>query len=144
MTREAMLNLEDLKLPDRGEEGTSDPLFVVYDRTIKMPEKVFYVLEDDDRVEYLQEVGEWILKGTYNEDSGNYEKVPDEWFVEGGYAIWEQRFYGVFLTRVEAEEAIKERHYALNNPYVFCESMCRSSNVIRQLFRLYKKFMEVK
>jgi len=137
--KEIMVNLENLQLPERGEEGTSDPLFIVYDRTIKLSEKVFYVLEDDDRVEYLQEAGEWIFTGTYDKDSGNYKEVPDEWFVEEGYAVWEQRFYGVFLTREEAKEAIEKRHYALNNPYIFCESMCRSSNKIKQLFRLYEK-----
>jgi len=140
--REAMLNIEDLKLPERGDEGTSDPLFIVYDRTIRMPEKAVYELEDDDRVEYLPEVPDWAFKGTYDEETGDYEVVSDEWFVEEGYAIWEQRFYGVFLTRKEAKEAIKERHYALNNPYVFCESMYRSSNIIRQLLRLYKKATE--
>jgi len=140
--REAMLNIEDLKLPERGDEGTSDPLFIVYDRTIKMPEKAVYELENDDRVEYLPEVADWAFKGTYDEETGDYEAVSDEWLIEEGYAVWEQRFYGVFLTRKEAEEAIKERHYALNNPYVFCESMYRSSHIIKQLFRLYKKATE--
>ena len=140
--REAMLNIEGLKLPERGDEGTSDPLFIVYDRTIRMPEKAAYELENDDRVEYLPEAADLAFKGTYDGETGDYEVVPDEWLIKEGYAVWEQRFYGVFLTRAEAKEAIKERHYALNNPYVFCESMYRSSNIIRQILRLYKKATE--
>jgi len=140
--REAMEKLLELNLPERGAEGTADPIFIVYDRFIDIPDRAIDKLEEDDRVEYLEDEADWCFKGTYDKYDGDYDRVPDSWFVENGYAQWCQRFYGVFLTREEAQAAIDERRYVFNNPFVYCESLHWSSDLIKQLIKLYYKATE--
>lgn len=115
-------------LPVAASELTADPIWIVCDHDIAIPDAAYSTLLSDDRVVVSEDDSTLIF-------ADSEELVHAKWLVENGYAVYVPRFYGAYMSREAADRAVKARSYALTKPQIRCESLVYSDPALKWLGR---------